>query len=139
MDSRRNCSTQDWKTAWSHPLSHSTASDRWQTTGNVQEPRRPGHTRSTTRQQDQFVVLSSLRDRTAPTRALQNELMNATNITICDQNILNRLREAGLRSRSAAVRSSPPPFDSGLSVTSETICSLSPTVDKEPLGTGPLH
>ena len=77
--------------------------DRWQT-ASVQEPRRSGRTRSTTRQQDQFVVLSSLRDRTAPTRALQNELMNATNITICDQSILNRLREAGLRSRSAAVR-----------------------------------
>ena len=78
--------------------------DRYKTTGSVQEPRRPGRTRSTTRQQDRFVVLSSLRDRTAPARALQNELLNATNVSVSDQTIRNRLHEAGLRSRSAAVR-----------------------------------
>ena len=78
--------------------------ERWQTTGSVQEPRRPGRTRSTTIQQDRFVVLSSLRDRTAPARAIRNELLNATNVTVSDQTIRNRLREAGLRSRSAAVR-----------------------------------
>ena len=50
------------------------------------------------------MVLSSLRDRTAPARALQNELLNATNVSVSDQTIRNRLHEAGLRSRSEAVR-----------------------------------
>ena len=84
--------------------------DRWQATGTVREARRPGRPRTTTRQHDRYVVLSCLRDRTATARALQRDLSATSNITVSDQTIRNRLREAGLRSRCAVVR---PPLTPG--------------------------
>ena len=78
--------------------------DRFNNTGSVQEPRRSGRPRLTTRRQDHFVVLSSLRSRTATANTLRGQLRAASNITVSDQTIRNRLHEANLRSRRPAVR-----------------------------------
>lgn len=81
-----------------------TLRDRYSETGSVTERRRSGRPRSTTRQQDRFVVLSALRQRTATANALRTQLRAASNVTVSDQTIRNRLREANLRSRRPAVR-----------------------------------
>lgn len=89
-------------------VSHSviqTLRDRYNQTGSVAERRRPGRPRATTRQQDRFVVLSALRQRTATANTLMRHLRAASNVTISDQTVRNRLREANLRSRRPAVRS----------------------------------
>lgn len=78
--------------------------DRWRNTGNVEEPQRPGRLRITTRAQDRYVVMSCLRDRTASSRALRDQLRAATNVNVSTQTIRNRLHAAGIRSRCPAVK-----------------------------------
>ena len=88
-------------------VSHSviqTLRDRHAETGSVAERRRPGRPRSTTRQQDRFLVVSALRQRTVTANTLSRQLRTAGNVVISDQTVRNRLREANLHSRRPAVR-----------------------------------
>ena len=59
--------------------------------------------RATTRQQDRFVVLTSLRDRAANTLALRTQLRTVSNVSVSDQMTGHRLRQANLRSWRPAV------------------------------------
>lgn len=77
--------------------------DRFNTTGRVQEPHRPGRPRLTTRRQDRFVTLAALRNRTATANTLRGQLRAASNVLVSDQTIRNRLREVNMRSRRRAV------------------------------------
>lgn len=88
-------------------VSHSviqTLRDRFNATGSVAERRRQGRPRSTTRQQDRYVVLSALRNRSASANTIRGDLQAAGNVNVSDQTIRNRLREVGLHSRRSAVR-----------------------------------
>jgi transposase len=58
-----------------------------------------GRNRKTTQNQDRFLVLSSLRKRTATARDLLNDLRRAHGIEISDQTVRNRLKEANLKPR----------------------------------------
>ena len=78
--------------------------DRFNNTGSVLEPRRPGCTRMTTRKDDCYVILSALRDRTATANTLRGQLRTATNILVSDQTVCNRLHEVNMRSRRRVVR-----------------------------------
>ena len=78
--------------------------DRWLNTGRVEEQPGRGRTRSTTRQQDRFIVITCLRDRSATARVLRDQLRHASNVNISTQTVRNRLHESNLRSRSPAVR-----------------------------------
>lgn len=78
--------------------------DRFNNTGNVQEPRRSGRPRMTTRRDDRYVILSALRVRTATANTLRGQLRTATNVLVSDQTVRNRLHEVDLRSRRRVVR-----------------------------------
>src|ERR1700729_1374980 len=78
--------------------------DRFINTGTVEEARRPGRPRITNVQQDRYVVLMALRDRTATANAMRIQLRATTNVNLSDQTIRNRLHEANLHSRRPAVR-----------------------------------
>ena len=78
--------------------------DRFNNTGSVLEPRRPGRTRMTTGRDDRYVILSALRDRTATANTLRGQLRTATNILVSDQTVPNRLHEVNMRSRRRVVR-----------------------------------
>ena len=78
--------------------------DRFNNTGSVLQPRRPGRTRMTTRRDDRYVILSALRDRTATANTLRGQLRTATNILVSDQTVRNRLHEVNMRSRRRVVR-----------------------------------
>jgi hypothetical protein len=58
-----------------------------------------GRNRKTTQNQDRFLVLSSLRKRTATARDLLDDLRRAHGIEISDQTVRNRLKEANLKPR----------------------------------------
>ena len=78
--------------------------ERFNNTRSVQEPRRSGRPRVTTARQDHFIALSALRTRSATANTIRRQLQAASNINVSDQTIRNRLHEANLRSRRAAVR-----------------------------------
>lgn len=78
--------------------------DRFANTGSVREPRRSGRPRMTTRQQDRYIVLTALRNRTVTATTLRGQLRTASNVNVSDQTIRNRLHEANLRSRRPVVR-----------------------------------
>ncbi|KAK7099879.1 hypothetical protein V1264_022923 [Littorina saxatilis] len=48
--------------------------DRFNNTGSVQEPRRAGRSRMTTRREDRYVIVSALRNRTATANTLRGQL-----------------------------------------------------------------
>ena len=77
---------------------------RFHATGSVQERPHPGRPRCTTRREDRFLQVSALRDRTTTADQLRRQLLRATNNNISDQTVRNRLHEARLHSRNAAVR-----------------------------------
>lgn len=78
--------------------------ERFRTTGSVRERRRSGRPRATTERQDHFITLSALRERTATANTIRRQLHASSNTNVSDQTIRNRLHEANLRSRRAAVR-----------------------------------
>ena len=77
---------------------------RFELTGNVMHQHAGGRERSTTRAQDQFVALQARRHRFNTATTLRSELQNATGVRLSTQTIINRLHEAGLRSRRPAKR-----------------------------------
>ena len=78
--------------------------ERVRTTGMSQERRRPGRPRTTTRQEDRYIGLSALRERTANSETIRGRLRAATQNNISARTVQRRLREQGLRSRRPAVR-----------------------------------
>jgi hypothetical protein len=66
---------------------------------NMLERAGQGRNRKTTQNQDRFLVLSSLRKRTATARDLLDDLRRAHGIEISDQTVRNRLKEANLKPR----------------------------------------
>ncbi|KAK7090302.1 hypothetical protein V1264_010117 [Littorina saxatilis] len=78
--------------------------DRFETTGRAEERPRPGRPRITSRQDDRFVCLAALRNRSLTSNDLRGQLRMAANVRVSDQMIRNRLHEASLHSRRPAVR-----------------------------------
>lgn len=73
--------------------------NRFRETGQYVRKAGQGRKRKTTQNQDRFLVLSSLRKRTATARDLLNDLRRAHGIEISDQTVRNRLKEANLKPR----------------------------------------
>ena len=73
-------------------------------TGAVQERQRSGRPRVTTRQEDRYLVLSVLRERSATSVTLRGQLRDATGTNISCSTVRRRLMEQNLRSRRPAVR-----------------------------------
>jgi transposase len=73
--------------------------NRFRETGQYVRRAGQGRNRKTTQNQDRFLVLSSLRKRTATARDLLNDLRRAHGIEIYDQTVRNRLKEANLKPR----------------------------------------
>ena len=77
--------------------------DRYEETGNVRERDRSGRPGALTRQQNRFVVLAALPDRTATANTIRTQLRETANVNVSDQTVRNRLNDANLRSRRPAV------------------------------------
>jgi transposase len=73
--------------------------NRFRETGQYVRRAGQGRNRKTTQNQDRFLVLFSLRKRTATARDLLNDLRRAHGIEISDQTVRNRLKEANLKPR----------------------------------------
>ena len=78
--------------------------DRFLQTGNVQERRRSGRPRVTSRREDRYVLNIALRDRFVTAPRVRGLLQAATNNNVSVRTIRNRLREGGVCSRRPAVR-----------------------------------
>ena len=78
--------------------------DRFIQTGTVQERRRSGRPRVTSRREDRYVVNTTLRDRFLTAPRVRGMLQAATNTNVSVSTIRNRLREGNIRSRRPAVR-----------------------------------
>lgn len=78
--------------------------ERFRTTGSTDERPRSGRPRSTSRQDDRLLLLSTLRNRTITSTTLRRQLRTAVHRNVSASTIRNRLHGFGLHSRSAAVR-----------------------------------
>lgn len=79
--------------------------DCFANTGSPSESRQPGRPWATTRQQEWFVVLTLLKNRTATASAFRMQSLQAgKNVHVSDQMICNRLQAGNLRSTWPAVR-----------------------------------
>ena len=66
-------------------------------TGTVADRKRSGRPRKTTERQDEYLVLSSRRNKRATAAQLRKELENATGINVSKTTVKVRLHEAGIR------------------------------------------
>ena len=73
--------------------------DHYMATGEYKRSAGQGRKRKTTRIADRYLVLSALRRRISTAKDLQNALRAAHQVTISDQTVRNRLREADLKPR----------------------------------------
>lgn len=87
----------------SHSVIHR-LQERFHATGTTIERSRSGRPRATTRQEDRYVGLSALRERSVTAETLRGQLRMATHTNVSSQTIRRRLREQGLQSRRPAIR-----------------------------------
>lgn len=73
--------------------------NRYRETGQYKRQTGQGRKRKTNQNQDRFLVLSSLRQRTSTAKDLQIALRMTHGVDVSDQTIRNRLREANMRPR----------------------------------------
>ena len=78
-------------------------------TGRVTEQPPSGHPRCTSTQDDRFLYLSTLRDRSITSTMLRRQLMSVVHVNVSPSTIHSRLHETGLHSRRAAVKSPSTP------------------------------
>lgn len=78
--------------------------ERFRATGGVEDRHRSGRPRCTSRQDDRYLQLSALRNRTVTSSTLRNQLMNTANVNVSSRTVRRRLRESGLASRRPAIR-----------------------------------